>query len=145
MTSPDQVVASGRLTDGAVASLHFRGGHFPGTNFHWEINGTEGDIVVTAPIGHIQLAPLTLLGARGDAAELAVLPVPESYRKVASLDWPANDGVFGVAHFYRQGLFGVAHLYHQFLEDLREGGNSVPDFSDAVVRHRSIHDASSMP
>ena len=30
-------------------------------------------------------------------------------------------------------------------EDLREGGNSVPDFSDAVVRHRSIHNASSMP
>jgi predicted dehydrogenase len=144
MTSPDQVVASGRLAGGAVASVHFRGGHFPGTNFHWEINGTEGDIVVTAPIGHIQLAPLTVHGARGDA-ELAVLPVPESYRKVASLDWPANNGGFGVAHFYRQGLFGVAHLYQQFLEDLREGGNSVPDFSDAVVRHRNIHNASSMP
>ena len=144
MTSPDQVVASGRLTDGAVATLHFRGGHFPGTNFHWEINGTEGDIVVTAPIGHIQLAPLTLLGARGDAAELAVLPVPESYRKVASLNWPATEGL-EVADFYRQGAFGVAHLYQQFLEDLREGGNSVPDFSDAVVRHRSIHNASSMP
>jgi predicted dehydrogenase len=145
MTSPDQVVASGRFANGAVASVHFRGGHFPGTNFHWEINGTEGDIVVTAPIGHIQLAPLTVLGARGDATELAVLPVPESYRKVASLDWPANDGGFGVAHFYRQGLFGVAHLYQQFLEDLREGRHSVPDFSDAVVRHRSIHNASSMP
>ena len=62
-----------------MASLHYRGGHFAGTNFHWEINGTEGDIVVTAPVGHIQHAPLTLLGARGDAAELAVLPVPESY------------------------------------------------------------------
>ena len=145
MTSPDQVVASGRLTDGAVASLHYRGGHFPGTNFHWEINGTEGDIVVTAPIGHIQLAPLTVLGARGDATELAVLPVPESYRKVASLDWPATDGALAVADFYRQGAFGVAHLYQQFLEDLREGGNSVPDFSDAVVRHRSIHNASNMP
>ena len=56
-----------------------------------------------------------------------------------------NDGGFGVAHFYRQGLFGVAHLYQQFLEDLREGRHSVPDFSDAVVRHRSIHNASSMP
>ena len=144
MTSPDQVVASGRLSNGAVASVHFRGGHFPGTNFHWEINGTDGDIIVTAPIGHIQLAPLTLLGAQGDA-QLAELPVPESYRKVASLDWPANDGGFGVAHFYRQGLFGVAHLYQQFLEDLREGRNSVPDFSDAVVRHKSIDNASNMP
>jgi predicted dehydrogenase len=144
MTSPDQVVASGRLPNGAVASVHFRGGHFPGTNFHWEINGTDGDIIVTAPIGHIQLAPLTLLGAQGDA-QLAELPVPESYRKVASLDWPANDGGFGVAHFYRQGLFGVAHLYQQFLEDLREGRNSVPDFSDAVVRHRSIDNATNMP
>ena len=74
-----------------------------------------------------------------------MLPVPESYGKVASLDWPATDGAFGVADFYRQGAFGVAHLYQQFLEDLREGGNGVPDFSDAVVRHRSIHNASNMP
>jgi predicted dehydrogenase len=145
MTSPDQVVASGRLTGGAVAALHYRGGQFRGTNFHWEINGTEGDIVVTAPVGHIQLAPLTLLGARGDATELAVLPVPESYSKVPSLDPLATDGEIGVKKLYRQGASGVAHLYQQFLEDLREGGNSVPDFSDAVVRHRSIHNASSMP
>jgi len=76
--------------------------------------------VVTAPIGHIQLAPLTVLGAgRRDRAGRAARP--RVLRKVASLDWPANDGGFGVAHFYRQGLFGVAHLYQQFLEDLREG------------------------
>jgi predicted dehydrogenase len=145
MTSPDQVVARGRLTDGAVATLHYRGGQFRGTNFHWEINGTAGDIVVTAPVGHIQLAPLTLLGARGDATELAVLPVPESYSKVPSLDPLATDGEFGVKELYRQGASGVAHLYEQFLEDLREGDDSVPDFSDALVRHRSIHNASSMP
>jgi predicted dehydrogenase len=145
MTSPDQVVALGQLTGGAVASFHYRGGQSRGTNFHWEINGTEGDIVVTAPVGHIQLAPLTLLGARGGATELAVLPVPESYSKVPSLDPLATDGEIGVTELYRQGASGVAHLYRQFLEDLREGGNSVPDFSDAVVRHRSIHNASSMP
>ena len=99
---------------------------------------------MTAPVGHIQLAPLTLLGARGDGTELAVLPVPESYSKVPSLDPLATDGEIGVKELYRQGASGVAHLYQQFLEDLREGGNSVPDFSSAVVRHRSIHNASSM-
>ena len=48
MTSPDQVVASGRLLTALLQVCTF-GGHCAGTNFHWEINGTEGDIVVAAP------------------------------------------------------------------------------------------------
>jgi predicted dehydrogenase len=71
MTSPDQVVASGRLTGGAVASVHYRGGQFRGVNFHWEINGTEGDIVVTAPVGHIQLA----LCSEECSAQMRIAPV----------------------------------------------------------------------
>lgn len=47
MTAPDQVIASGTLAGGASAVLHYRGGLSRATNFRWEINGTEGDIVVT--------------------------------------------------------------------------------------------------
>lgn len=127
MTAPDQVVASGRLPGGAVAVFHYRGGMSRGTNFRWEINGTEGDLVLTAPIGHPQLSPLTLQGGRGTAAALEPLPVPGSYVRVPGLD-PGADAP----------AYAVAHAYRQFLDDLRDGTSRVPDFAHGVARHRGI-------
>ncbi|WP_030177769.1 Gfo/Idh/MocA family protein [Streptomyces sp. NRRL S-813] len=127
MTAADQVVASGRLPGGAVAAFHYRGGMSRGTNFRWEINGTEGDLVLTAPVGHPQLSPLTLEGARGTSTALAPMTVPESYVRVPRLE-PLADAP----------AYAVAHAYRQFLDDLREGTSRVPDFAHGVARHRSI-------
>ena len=44
----DQILVIGQLESGAAASVHYRGGLSRGTNLLWEINGTEGDIQVTA-------------------------------------------------------------------------------------------------
>ena len=67
MTSAHQVLVSGVLASGAPLSLHYRGGRpRGGPGMAWEINGTRGDVRVTAPMGHAQLAPLTLEGASGD-------------------------------------------------------------------------------
>lgn len=127
MTAPDQVVASGRLPGGAVATFHYRGGLSRGTNFRWEINGTEGDLVLTAPVGHPQLSPVTVEGGRGTSTGLAPMPVPETYVRVPGLDPRADAPAYAVAHAYRQ-----------FLDDLRDGTSHVPDFAHGVVRHRSI-------
>ncbi|KQX69468.1 Gfo/Idh/MocA family oxidoreductase [Streptomyces sp. Root1310] len=127
MTAADQVVASGRLPSGAVATFHYRGGMARGTNFRWEINGTEGDLVLTAPIGHPQLSPLTLEGGRGTSTALAPMTVPHSYVRVPQLD-PRADAP----------AYAVAHAYQQFLDDLREGTSGVPDFAHGAARHRSI-------
>jgi len=130
MNAPDQVAVTARLTgaapaDGAVATFHYRGGSSRGTEFRWEINGTEGDLVVTAPSGHLQLAPITVHGARGDDAELAELPVPAEYSRVPGLP-PEHPG------------YAVAHAYVQLLDDERTGHPVVPDFDHAVLRHRTI-------
>jgi predicted dehydrogenase len=98
-----------------------------GTNFRWEINGTEGDLVLTAPIGHPQLSPVTLEGGRGTSTGLAPMTVPQSYVRVPQLDPRADAPAYAVAHAYRQ-----------FLDDLREGTSGVPDFAHAAARHRSI-------
>ncbi|MYW02808.1 Gfo/Idh/MocA family oxidoreductase, partial [Streptomyces sp. SID3343] len=127
MTAADQVVASGRLPGGAVATFHYRGGMSRGTNFRWEINGTEGDLVLTAPVGHPQLSPVTLEGGRGTSTGLAPLTVPESYARVPQLDPRADAPAYAVAHAYRQ-----------FLDDLREGTSEVPDLAHGAARHRSI-------
>src|SRR3712207_4636716 len=78
----DQIAVSGVLTNGTVVSAHYRGGLSRGTNLLWEINGTEGDLQITAPIGLAQLAPLTLHGAHGDEKELSLMPIPDKYRKI---------------------------------------------------------------
>jgi predicted dehydrogenase len=56
----DQLAVTDVLASGAVASLHYRGGASAGLNFHWEINGTKGDIVLSGNAGHYQLTPVTL-------------------------------------------------------------------------------------
>jgi len=57
VTAPDQVLVSGVLTGGAPVSLHYRGG-MPRdrAGLLWEINGTEGDLRITGPFGHLQFA-----------------------------------------------------------------------------------------
>src|SRR5467141_2620674 len=48
MHADDQVCVTGLLDGGAALSIHYRGGRSRGTNLLWEINGTEGDLQVTA-------------------------------------------------------------------------------------------------
>jgi len=68
MTSPDQVLLSGVLQSGAVASVHLKGGTANGTGFLFEIHGTEGDLAVVpadprqAP--YIQVSEFTVRGAQ---------------------------------------------------------------------------------
>src|SRR5438132_7133400 len=55
MNADDQVLISGLLEGGAALSIHYRGGVSRGTNLLWEINGTEGDLQLTAAGGHTQI------------------------------------------------------------------------------------------
>lgn len=127
MTAADQVAVTGVLESGAVASVHYRGGSSRSTNFHWEINGTEGDLVVTAPSGHLQLAPATLRGARGTDAQLTEVPVPSDYEKVPAL----------IDRFHEPS-YALAHAYTALHNDLTGGTHTVPDFPHAVRRHRLL-------
>src|SRR6266705_1960607 len=51
MHAEDQVCVAGLLEGGAALAIHYRGGRSRGTNLLWEINGTEGDLQVTADGG----------------------------------------------------------------------------------------------
>jgi predicted dehydrogenase len=123
VTSPDQIVIAGRLEDMAPVSVFFRGGRSRGTNFRWEINGSEGDLVLTAEDGNIQVMDARLEGARGEeraVREIALVePLPTALQAVP--DGPAKS---------------VARLYEQLARDIRDGTRGVPDFAHAVRRHR---------
>jgi predicted dehydrogenase len=111
MTAADQVAISGVLQNGAVASIHLKGGTVNGTGFLFEVHGTEGTLAIVPADPRqetcIQVSEFTVRGAQG-GKPLVDLSIPESYRWVPP-------GVPG-------GLpFNVAQLYMRLAEGIREG------------------------
>src|SRR3989454_10330196 len=122
MTTEDQVGVSGLLEGGAAFSMQYRGGVSRGTNLLWEINGTEGDLQLTAAGGQAQIFEMTVRGGKGAQSALEALPVPEKYR------WSPRQGP----------STNVAQAYAHFARDYREGTHLCPTFDDAVTRHRML-------
>src|SRR5438094_984325 len=125
MTAEDQVAVTGLLEGGAAFSIHYRGGVSRGTNLLWEINGTEGDLQLTAAGGQAQIFEMTVHGGKGAQSSLAVLPVPEQYHW--SPPQPPGPST------------NVAQAYAHFARDYREGTHFSPTFDDAVTRHRMLN------
>ena len=122
MNADDQVLVSGLLEGGAALSIHYRGGVSRGTNLLWEINGTEGDLQLTAAGGQAQIFEMTVRGGKGVQPSLEVLPVPQKYW------WAPPQGP----------STNVAQAYARFARDYREGTHFCPTFDDAVTRHRML-------
>jgi predicted dehydrogenase len=122
MTAEDQVAVTGLLEGGAAFSIHYRGGASRGTNLLWEINGTEGDLQLTAAGGQAQIFELTLRGGNGPQSSLEVMPAPQQYR------WSPLQGP----------ALNVAQAYARFARDYNEGTHLCATFEDAVTRHRLL-------
>ena len=76
-------MVSGIVGDGAVVSAQVRGGMTRGSEFLFEIHGSEGDLALAATMrASTQRQELTVRGARGTAKDLADMPVPAKYRWV---------------------------------------------------------------
>src|SRR5881296_3190533 len=123
MNADDQVLVSGLVEGGAAFSIHYRGGVSRATNLLWEINGTEGDLQLTAAGGQAQIFEMTVRGGKGAQSSLEVLLVPEKYR------WTPPQGP----------STNVAQAYARFARDYREGTHLCPTFDDAVTRHRMLN------
>ena len=123
-TTSDQLLVSGQLTNGAMLSAHYRGGKTAGTALHWEINGTEGTLVVTAPSGNLQLSPLTIQGATAGEGRLREMAVPASHVN-------AHPSLPHAAATVAETLLLVEH-------DLRHGTRLAPTFDDAVTRKEML-------
>lgn len=122
---PDQIAVHGLHENGAVMSLHMRGGVSQGTNLLWEINGSEGDLMVSSDSPFVHLGRLALRLGRPQDGQLRALPVQETVAGVpaALLNGPA---------------FNVACMYAQFARDIQEGTQVCPNFEEAVAHHRVL-------
>ena len=115
---PDHIAATARLAEGALASLHYRGGQVRLDGFHWEIAGSEGDLVVIGHDGHLQYGRVRILSGR-HGEPLVERPLPDRYRRV---DLPPLSHGFAVAHAYAavadalDGKAGEAPTWHDALD-----------------------------
>lgn len=123
-TTPDQVAVTGALDSGAVASIFYRGGLSRAGDLRWEINGTDGDLLVTTPLpnGNVQATELVLAGGHRADTHLERIAVPDDLTGTG-LHIPARN---------------VAALYTAFARDLDEGTANAPSFGDAVRLHRLV-------
>jgi predicted dehydrogenase len=125
LEASDRIAMSGHLRSGAIASTFYRGGMSRGGNFRWEINGTDGDLVLSASNGNVQFADLSLQGGCGDDESLASLDIPPSFIRSGA----GQTGELGA---------NVLRQYAALAHDLRHGTYLVPDFDDALSRHRLL-------
>ena len=122
MNVPDQIAVSGLLENGAFVNAHIRGGLSRATNFHWEINGSDGDLVVNTPVGYIGAGGYKIKGAQGQ-------------EMLHDIDIPAHYG----AESFGDGISqSMAIAYRRLASDILSGTKFSPTFDDAVELHRLI-------
>jgi len=122
----DHVMVNATLKSGAPLSLELRGGLPRGTRLLWEINGTLGDLRITAMNDHlpvINISPLRVEAGRKGEQGYRDLEIPKSHELDFADAVPARN---------------VAAIYRQMAEDLAHGTRTAPDFDDAVALHGLI-------
>jgi predicted dehydrogenase len=124
VTSPDNVLVSGQLVSGAVASVHVAAVPWAGSGFRMEIYGREGTLVTTGSVSSQRGKMLRLQGTRGNH-ELSDLEVPERFVHVPA-DFPRGDP------------FNVGQMYALFAEAIRTGQSRLPTFDTAVDLHHFL-------
>ena len=87
-----------------------------------EINGTQGDLVLTSPVGYVGIGGTRVMGATRDEA-LHELEIPAVYDLHSEVAMPAQN---------------LAINYSRIASDFLHGTQLSPTFADAVELHRLI-------
>lgn len=125
VTSPDVVLAEGRLASGAYLTIDVQSGLPHGRGSRLEIQGSDGILLIEGR-GSLHLADhvLTLSGANGNE-ELHPLEVPSSFDQVPA-DVPAGPPR------------NTAGLYVALAAALAQGTRAAPDFATALGLHHVL-------
>ena len=124
VTSPDNILVSGKLASGAVASVHVAAVPWAGGGVRMVIYGREGTLVATGNVSSQRGEMLRVQGAKS-SHELNDLPIPERF-------------VYVPADFPRGDPFNVGQMYALFAEAIRTGQSRLPTFDTAVDLHRFL-------
>jgi predicted dehydrogenase len=128
-TTPDQLVLTGRLADGAVLTVHVEGGKRNGSGVQIDVTGDEGDVRITNASAFGGVGDnYQMTGAHGDNLPMANLPVPGHYDSLPPSGLPS-------------AVLELAHLYAAFAHDVAHGTHTASSFADAVRMHDLIEAA----
>jgi len=128
VTSPDNVLLSGRLANGAVVSVHIGAIPFAGSGYRMEIYGRDGTLVASGEDSP-QLSEVSLHGAKGSDT-LTRIPVPERFTLAAPAT-PSGEAI------------NVGQMYASFAQSIRDGAirdgkSGQPTFDTAVDLHHLV-------
>lgn len=122
--APDEIAVVGTLETGIIASLHYSAGIPAGPPMVWEIQGSDGSLLIeSASGGYLHTGDLAITLRRG-GEQPQRLAIPAAYLSNVY-------GLGGVAA-------GVGRLYAQFATHLAAGTSDVPDFRTALSHHRTL-------
>jgi predicted dehydrogenase len=121
VTSPDNILMTGRLEDGAMVNAYVSVQPYHGSGYRMEIYGEEGTLVLSGAAEQLHI-----LGAHKDDSQLQEIPVPER------LTW-VPDEVQGAGRAYE-----VGQMWVNFAKAVRTDTATIPDFDHAVLRHKLI-------
>ena len=126
VTSPDNVMVSGKLASGAVASVHVAAVPWAGGGFRMVVYGREGTLVATGNVSSQRGEMLRVQGAQR-SHELSDMPIPDRFFRVPP-EFPRGDPL------------NVGQMYALFAEAIRTGQNQkgLPTFDTAVDLHRFL-------
>ncbi len=125
VTSPDNILVSGNLQSGGVASVQIGSTPWAGSGYRMEIYGEEGTLVAVS-VDSPQLQSVSIRGARGGSNELQDLTPAEELHLAPEI--PSGSP------------YNVGQLYSRFAASIRgqANGDALPDFDHAVTLHRFI-------
>jgi predicted dehydrogenase len=128
VTSPDNVLISGRLANGTVASVHIAAIPFAGSGYRMEIYGRDGTLVATGEDSP-QLSEVFLHGAKGGNS-LEPMSVPQRLT-FAAPGTPSGEAL------------NVGQMYSLFAQAIRDGAirdreSHQPTFETAADLHRLV-------
>ena len=125
VTSPDNVLLTGRLDNDALVSIHVASVPWHGTAFRMEVYGMEGTLVASSD-QMVEMVDPVLRGSPGEGPGLEVLVPP------TELNWTPNEVPTGVA-------VNMAQMFRRFAQALRGSNTDAhPDFTEALRRHRTL-------
>jgi predicted dehydrogenase len=128
VTSPDNVLLSGRLANGAVASVHIGAIPFAGSGYRMEIYGRDGTLVISGEDSP-QLSEVLLHGAKGGNT-LMPIPVPQHFT-FAAPGTPSGEAK-NVGQMYTWFAQAIRH------QETHDGKSRQPTFATAVDLHRLV-------
>ncbi len=124
VSAPDNVLVSGTLRGGAVATAQVSSVPWHGSGYRLEVYGREGTLVLISD-GAPSTSSVRLMGGKGDTAALEEITIP-----------PHNTWV---PDSVPQGPpFNIAQLWGRFAGAITDGQRAEPDFDTAVTRHKLI-------